>query len=113
VPWSEASFFEIIGLVGPAIWVAAALGMWLRQPWGNFLVWFMIVGMILGEPTHHIIFPVMAATKLGVGYTYFGGMVTALFPMIPAIILAASIFADSRRSLRDNESFAGALSTPA
>ena len=96
VPWSEASFFEIIGLVGPAIWVAAALGMWLRQPWGDFLVWFMIVGMILGEPTHHIIFPVMAATKLGVGYSYFGGMVTALFPMIPAIILAASIFADSR-----------------
>jgi hypothetical protein len=25
----------------------------------------------------------------------FGGMVTALFPMIPAVILAASIFADS------------------
>lgn len=100
VPWSEASFFEIIGLVGPAIWVAAALGMWLRQPWGNFLVWFMIVGMILGEPTHHIVFPVMAALKLGTGYTYFGGMVTALFPMIPAIIMAASIFAESRATQR-------------
>jgi hypothetical protein len=25
------------------------------------------LGMILGEPTHHIIFPVMAAVKLGVG----------------------------------------------
>jgi len=100
VPWSEGSFFEIIGLVGPAIWVAAALGMWLRQPWGDFLVWFMIVGMILGEPTHHIVFPMMAAIELGVGYTYFGGMVTALFPMIPAIILAASIFADSRAARR-------------
>lgn len=109
VPWSEASFFEIIGLVGPAIWVAAALGMWLRQPWGNFLVWFMIVGMILGEPTHHIVFPVMAAVKLGVGYTYFGGMVTALFPMIPAIILAASIFADSRVARRSEMSPAEAL----
>ncbi len=105
VPWSEGSFFEIIGLVGPAIWVAAAIGMWLRQPWGNFLVWFMIVGMILGEPTHHIIFPVMAAVKLGVGYTYFGGMVTALFPMIPAIILAASIFADSRRTQTDRAGY--------
>ena len=82
--------------------------MWLRQPWGNFLVWFMIVGMILGEPTHHIIFPVMAAVKLGAGYTYFGGMVTALFPMIPAIILAASIFADSRRSQRDYVAHAAA-----
>lgn len=109
VPWSEASFFEIIGLLGPAIWVAAALGMWLRQPWGNFLVWFMIVGMILGEPTHHIIFPVMAAVKLGVGYTYFGGMVTALFPMIPAIILAASIFADSRAARTSGAAFAEAV----
>ena len=60
----------------------------------------IVVGMILGEPTHHIIFPVMAAVKLSVGYTYFGGMVTALFPMIPAIILAASIFADSRVARR-------------
>ncbi len=110
VPWSEASFFEIIGLVGPAIWVAAALGMWLRQPWGNFLVWFMIVGMILGEPTHHIVFPMMAALKLGVGYTYFGGMVTALFPMIPAIVLAASIFADSRKAQRDHVAFPTAVS---
>jgi len=109
VPWSEASFFEIIGLVGPAIWVAAALGMWLRQPWGNFLVWFMIVGMILGEPTHHIVFPVMAAVKLGVGYTYFGGMVTALFPMIPAIILAASIFADSRAARTSGAGIAEAV----
>jgi hypothetical protein len=40
----------------------------------------------------------MAALKLGVGYTYFGGMVTALFPMIPAIIMAASIFAEGRAS---------------
>jgi hypothetical protein len=105
VPWSEASFFEIIGLVGPAIWVAAALGMWLRQPWGDFLVWFMIVGMILGEPTHHVIFPVMAATKLGAGYTYFGGMVTALFPMIPAIVLATNIFADSRKAHQREATF--------
>jgi hypothetical protein len=109
VPWSEASFFEIIGLVGPAIWVAAALGMWLRQPWGDFLVWFMIVGMILGEPTHHIVFPMMAAAKLGIGYTYFGGMVTALFPMIPAIVLAASIFADSRVARRNGATLVEAV----
>jgi len=112
VPWSEASFLEIIGLVGPAIWVAAALGMWLRQPWGDFLVWFMIVGMILGEPTHHIVFPVMAAIKLGVGYTYFGGMITALFPMIPAIVLAASIFADSRATAPRQEHSAIPVATP-
>ena len=109
VPWSEAKIFEIIGLVGPAIWVTAALGMWLRQPWGNFLVWFMIVGMILGEPTHHLLFPVMAALKPGVGYTYFGGMVTALFPMIPAVILAANIFADSRRARAQESRFGEAV----
>ena len=95
-PWTESDFIYVIGLLGPAIWVAAALGMWLRQPWGDFLVWFMIVGMILGEPAHHVIFPVVAAVKLGIGYTYFSGMVTALFPMIPAIILLRGIVADAR-----------------
>jgi hypothetical protein len=98
-PWSDADFFGLIGLLGPVLWVAAALGMWLRKPWGDFLVWFLTVGMILGEPTHHIIFPVVAAVKLGVGYTYFSGMITALFPMIPAVILASAIFADTRAAI--------------
>jgi hypothetical protein len=42
--------------------------------------------MIIGEPTHLVVFPVMRMVEDGVGYGYFSGMYTALFPMIPAIL---------------------------
>jgi hypothetical protein len=102
-PWSDGDFVEFIGLLGPALWIAGGLGMWLRQPWGNFLVWFMVVGMLLGEPMHHILFPVLAAVQTGAVYTYFPAMVTALFPMIPALLIAVSIFADHRIAVRSRE----------
>jgi hypothetical protein len=57
----------------------------------------MIVGMILGEPTHLIVFPVIAMYKYGIGYQYFSGMYTALFPMIPAIIAVITIIADHKQ----------------
>lgn len=103
-PWSDGDFVEFIGLLGPALWVAGGLGMWLRQVWGNFLVWFMVVGMLLGEPMHHILFPVLAAVQTGTGYTYFPAMVTALFPMIPALLIAVAIFADHRVAVRSQVS---------
>jgi hypothetical protein len=34
--------------------------------------------------------------KYGIGYSYFSGMFTALFPMIPAILAAVAIVSDSR-----------------
>ena len=34
--------------------------------------------------------------KYGIGYTYFSGMFTALFPMVPAILAAIAIVNDSR-----------------
>ena len=83
-------------LIGPAIWVAGGISLWLRQPFGNFILWFMIIGMILGEPTHLVVFPVIAMFKYGIGYSYFSGMFTALFPMIPAILAAVAIVSDSR-----------------
>ena len=98
-PWSDVEFALFIGLFGPALWIAGALGLWLRQPWGDFLVWFMTVGMILGEPTHYLAFPVVAMFKFGIGYTYFPGMVTALFPMIPAIMLVATALKDYRANV--------------
>jgi hypothetical protein len=95
-PWSDPDFVVFIGLLGPALWVAGGLGMWLRKPWGDFLVWFMTVGMMLGELTHHVIFPFMAAAKFGIGYTYFSGMVSALFPLIPAVLLAFTLLSAHR-----------------
>lgn len=95
-PWGTPEFTYFIALIGPAIWVAGGISLWLRQPFGNFILWFMIIGMILGEPTHLIVFPVIAMFKYGIGYTYFSGMFTALFPMVPAILAAIAIVNDSR-----------------
>ena len=111
-PWSDGDFVEFIGLLGPALWIAGGLGMWLRQPWGNFLVWFMVVGMLLGEPMHHILFPVLAAVQTGTVYTYFPAMVTALFPMVPAILIAVAIFADHRAAARSQRSGESARGEP-
>jgi hypothetical protein len=94
--WSEHDFMVVIALVGPIFWFAAAWSLWKRQPFGNFIFWFLIVGMILGEPAHVLTFPIMAMRTYGIGYEYFSGMYTALFPMIPAIIALVTIVREHR-----------------
>lgn len=95
-PWSDHDFTVLIGLVGPVVWFFAAWSLWKRQPFGNFVFWFFIVGMILGEPTHLLVFPIGAMVKFGLGYGYFSGMYTALFPMIPAIMALVTIVGEHR-----------------
>jgi hypothetical protein len=95
-PWSDSDFTLVIGLVGPVVWFFAAWSLWKRQPFGNFVFWFLIIGMILGEPTHLLLFPIMAMRKFGIGYEYFPGMYTALFPMIPAILALVMIVGEHR-----------------
>lgn len=97
-PWSEQSFMILFGLAGPIVWFLAAWSLWKKQPFGNFILWFLIVGMILGEPTHHAVFPVIAMEKFGIGYVYFPGMYSALFPMIPAILALVMILKERRAS---------------
>jgi hypothetical protein len=97
VPWPDGEFMLLIGLVGPIVWFFAAWSLWNKQPIGNFLFWFLIVGMILGEPTHLLVFPVVRMQTLGIGYEYASGMYTALFPMIPAILALVKIVGDHRR----------------
>ncbi|MBS1688497.1 MAG: hypothetical protein JSS96_07220 [Bacteroidetes bacterium] len=94
--WSDKEFNYFIAFLGPVIWVFAAWSLWKRQAFGNFILWFMIVGMILGEPTHVLVFPVVRMFKQGVGYEYFSGMYTALFPMVPAIIALVVIIKDHK-----------------
>ncbi len=96
-PWSDYDFYVVIALVGPIFWFLAAWSLWKRQPFGNFIFWFLIVGMILGEPAHVVTFPLMAMRKYGIGYEYFSGMYTALFPMIPAIIALVTIVREHRQ----------------
>jgi hypothetical protein len=96
-PWNERDFNFFITLGGPIIWIFAAWSLWKRQPFGNFILWFIIVGMILGEPTHFLVFPVIRMVQQGVRYQYFPGMYTALFPMIPAILALGVILQDHRK----------------
>ena len=98
-PWSEGEFLVLFGLVGPIVWFFSAWSLWKRRPFGNFVFWFLIVGMILGEPTHHALFPVMAMVKLGVDYVYFPGMYSALFPMVPAILVLVMIVGERKARL--------------
>ena len=56
----------------------------------------MIVGMILGEPAHLLVFPVVTMFQTGGSYSYFSGMYTALFAMIPAILMLAEIVRETR-----------------
>jgi hypothetical protein len=46
-PWSDTEFTFLIALIGPVMWIFGAWSLWLRQPFGNFILWFMSVGMIL------------------------------------------------------------------
>lgn len=97
-PWSDEDFTLLIGLLGPIVFFFSAWSLWRRQPLGNFIFWFFVVGMILGEPTHMLVFPVGMMKKLGVEYQYFSGMYTALFPMIPAIMGLVMIVREHRRA---------------
>ena len=94
--WPDREFTFFIGLIGPAIWVFGGFSLWLRQPFGNFLLWFMIVGMILGEPTHFLVFPIIRMYQTGEPYQYFSGMFTALFAMVPAILALVVIRRDQK-----------------
>lgn len=80
VQWSEAQFIEVIVLLGPAIWIAGAIGVYKRHPLGNYIAWFFFIGMMVGEPTHLLVFPFLEGGR----YHYFPGMWSALFPMVPA-----------------------------
>ncbi len=84
--WSDVDFYFTIALLGPAVWVYGAYSLWHRRIFGNYILWFMIIGMILGEPTHILVFPIVKMARFGGEYAYFSGMHTALFPMIPAIV---------------------------
>lgn len=94
--WNDYDFMILIGLLGPIVWFFSAWSLWKRQPFGNFIFWFLIVGMILGEPTHILVFPIRRMIELGIGYEYASGMYTALFPMIPAIIALVKIVSEHR-----------------
>lgn len=78
--WPEDDFVLTIMLLGPMLWLGAAIGLARRDPFANFIAWFILFGMVLGEPAH-LVFPVLE----GGPYHYFPGMWTALLPMVTAV----------------------------
>jgi hypothetical protein len=96
VRWTEAQFVEVIVLFGPAIWIAGAIGVYRRHPLGNFIAWFLFVGMMLGEPAHLLVFPFMEGGR----YHYFPGMWSALAPMAPAAYGIWRMLADEKAAIR-------------
>ncbi len=96
VRWSEHDFVLLIVLAGPAIWILGAIGLHRRHPLGNYLVWFIFIGMILGEPAHLLVFPFLEGGR----YHYFPGMWTALLPMVPATYGAWRVASEHRAAMR-------------
>lgn len=83
--WTTDQFLWSLGLGFPIIWIAGAYAIAKRNPFGGFVSWFIFCGMLVGEPTHLIIFPVREIILHGGHYDYFPGMWTALVPLIPGI----------------------------
>jgi hypothetical protein len=77
--------------------VAGAIGIYHRHPLGNFIAWLFFVGMMVGEPTHLLVFPLMEGGR----YHYFPGMWTALAPMAPAAYGIWRMLADDRAAMRE------------
>lgn len=96
VQWAPHDFVLLIVLVGPALWIAGAVGLRYRHPVGNYLAWFMFVGMFLGEPAHVLVFPFLEGGR----YHYFPGMWTSLLPLVPAVYGARRVLAAPRAALR-------------
>lgn len=94
--WDDRSFTLLIGLVGPAAWVLGARSMLRGGAYGNAVLWFMVVGMLLGEPSHLLGFPVLHLVTSGGGYGYFPGAVTAMLPAVPAVLLLADLLRHRR-----------------
>lgn len=79
--WTEREFLLMIAFYMPAFWILGALGIYYRHPLGSYVAWFVFIGMILGEPVHLAVFPLIEGGR----YHYFPGMWTALLPMVPGI----------------------------
>lgn len=79
ITFPEDTFVLVFAMVGFVIWIGGALLIRYRNPFGNFLAWFVFFGMVFGELTHFY-FPFAETGH----FHYFPGMWTATLPLIPA-----------------------------
>ncbi|MBV1903082.1 MAG: hypothetical protein KUG58_05540 [Marinosulfonomonas sp.] len=98
--WTAEKFLWTIGFFFPIIWIFGAYAIARRNQLGGFVSCFIFVGMLLGEPTHLLIFPIREAVLHGGGYDYFPGMWTALAPLITGIWGISIIVTEARKAKR-------------
>ena len=107
INFSERTFVITFAMVGYVVWILGAVALYYRNPFGDFLCWFLFVGMVFGELTHFL-FPLAE----GGSYHYFSGMYTATLPLIPAVFGMRRLVLDSRKSIDWHEGALPSGSTP-
>lgn len=98
--WTTDQFLWTIGFFFPAVWIFGAYAIARRNPLGGFVSCFIFIGMLLGEPTHLLVFPIREAILHGGGYDYFPGMWTALAPLITGLWGISIIVTEARKDKR-------------
>jgi len=83
--WTTEQFVLSIGYGFPLVWIFGAIAIAKRNHFGGFVSCFIFAGMLLGEPTHLLVFPIREAILHGGGYDYFPGMWTALAPLVSGL----------------------------
>ena len=81
IHFTQDDFVLEIALGLWVVWLLGAVGLMRRNPLGNFVCWFLFMGMMFSELTHFW-FPTQSPDHR----LYFPGMYTALLPGIPAWI---------------------------
>jgi len=94
--WSTEMFLWSLGLGFPLVWISGGIAIAKRHPFGGFASCFLFCGMLLGEPTHLLIFPIREMLIHGGHYDYFPGMWTALMPLVSGLWGLVVIIQDSR-----------------
>jgi hypothetical protein len=95
--WTTEQFLWSLGILFPIVWILGAYAIAKRHPFGGFVSCFIFLGMLLGEPTHLLIFPIREAILHGGGYDYFPGMWTALAPLTTGLWGIAVIVTEARK----------------
>ena len=90
--FSDATFLNSIVFAVPIMYMLAAIGLWFRRPFAEFLTYTLFFGPGFMEWTHYL-FPLLRPGA----YSYFPGMHTAWVPMIPGLLAIGWNFRRLRR----------------
>lgn len=81
---TDSVFLNVIVFAVPIVYLLAAIGLWFRRPFAEFLSYTLFFGPGFMEWTHYV-FPLCRSGP----YRYFPGMWTAWLPMIPGLAALA------------------------